>query len=347
MSARPAELAALAQFSAEVGANVDLVQGGGGNSSLEADGRLWIKASGMWLAQASEREIFMAVDLARLRANIAADEAEPTDGAYDATGGLRPSIETTLHALMSAPVVLHTHSVNAIAWATRRDGADALAPLLEGIDWLWVEYERPGLPLTRAVRQGLEMRPRARVLVLRNHGLVVSGDTVEETRRLNAEVERRLAIPPRAAPPTDLARLKFKVARDGWRLPGDPLVHAIASEAGALRIARLGPLYPDHVVFLDGALPVLERTDDLAGLVARHRRDWGRPPAYAALPGAGVLVAADISPGAEEMLRCLARVVLRIAPEWPIEALSPPAVAALVNWEAEHFRRALDKPRAD
>ena len=340
MSARPAALGDLARLSAELGGNVDLVQGGGGNSSVKADGALWIKASGTWLAEAETRDIFLPVDLARLAANIAADAEEPTRGTHDDGAGFRPSIETTLHALMRSAVVLHTHSVNAIAWACRADGAEAAGPRLAGLDWLWVPYARPGLPLTRAVRRELETRPDARVLVLRNHGLVIAADTVAEVRALNAEVERRLAIEPRPSPAGEIPSL------EGWRAPADPLVHAIATDPSALALARRGPLYPDHVVFLDGAAPIVEAGAEAGEAIDRHERAWGRRPAYLVFAGTGVAVADEITRGAEEMLRCLARVALRIAPEWSVAALGTEDVRALVEWEAEHFRRALDRPGA-
>ena len=115
MSTKLPELDALAAVSAVLGADPELVQGGGGNSSLKAGGKLWIKASGAWLARAETEEIFLALELDRLGRQIAAGLAEPTTGCFDAAAGRRPSIETTLHALMAAPVVLHSHAVNTIA----------------------------------------------------------------------------------------------------------------------------------------------------------------------------------------------------------------------------------------
>ena len=97
------------------------------------------------------------------------------------------------------------------------------------------------------------------------------------------------------------------------------------------------------MVFLDGAAPIVQ-AGETREVVEAHVRAWGRRPAYLILAGSGVLVADDISPGAEEMLRCLARVALRIAPDWPVETLGPEDIAALVDWEAEHFRRAVQHP---
>jgi rhamnose utilization protein RhaD (predicted bifunctional aldolase and dehydrogenase) len=142
-----------------------------------------------------------------------------------------------------------------------------------------------------------------------------------------------------------MAVLAALIDGGGWRLPADPLVHAIATDPVCLEIASRGPLYPDHVVFLDAALPRHEA--DLGQTLRRHRRASGRDPAYLALPGAGVVVAAGISPGAEEMLRCLARVLLRLAPDAPVVHLDAGEVGRLVDWEAEQYRRAIDDSAAE
>lgn len=47
---RSSEFEALLDLSARVGADPDLVQGAGGNTSIKEGGTLWIKASGLWLA---------------------------------------------------------------------------------------------------------------------------------------------------------------------------------------------------------------------------------------------------------------------------------------------------------
>jgi rhamnose utilization protein RhaD (predicted bifunctional aldolase and dehydrogenase) len=49
---QPGFLDDLRRMSARVGANILLVQGAGGNSSVKRDDVLWVKASGRWLSEA-------------------------------------------------------------------------------------------------------------------------------------------------------------------------------------------------------------------------------------------------------------------------------------------------------
>src|SRR3954452_4031015 len=93
----------LRRMSARVGANIQLVQGAGGNSSLKHDGVLWVKDSGAWLSEAQEKPMFVPVDLAGARAALAAgNETMPVAGGFGEVT-LRASIETSLHALMPHP----------------------------------------------------------------------------------------------------------------------------------------------------------------------------------------------------------------------------------------------------
>lgn len=59
----PQMLNELCRMSARVGRNILLVQGAGGNSSVKEDDVLWVKASGTWLADAEDKDIFVPVAL--------------------------------------------------------------------------------------------------------------------------------------------------------------------------------------------------------------------------------------------------------------------------------------------
>jgi rhamnose utilization protein RhaD (predicted bifunctional aldolase and dehydrogenase) len=169
-------------LSARLGADSLLVQAAGGNTSVKRDGVLWIKASGKFLRAATRENIFVPVDLAGVRAGIERDEADPTAGRVLGDTPLRPSIETTLHALLPQRVVLHLHSVNALASEVRVDGQAQVAQRLEGLPWAWVGYRRPGLPLTRVVRAAAGAA--ISVLALGNHGIVVGADDCDAAEAL-------------------------------------------------------------------------------------------------------------------------------------------------------------------
>src|SRR5262245_21525637 len=117
-----AEFEALKRLSARVGADPLLVQAAGGNTSIKDNGVLWIKASGTWLMNAESEDIFVPVRIAPLLEAVAdldpvAEQAETFTVTELNPSGLRPSIETTVHALMPQRVVVHVHCVETIAFA--------------------------------------------------------------------------------------------------------------------------------------------------------------------------------------------------------------------------------------
>ena len=63
-------IAGLRRLSARIGRDPLLVQASSGNTSVKADGVLWIKASGKWLAHATREESLVPLDLAEVRACV-------------------------------------------------------------------------------------------------------------------------------------------------------------------------------------------------------------------------------------------------------------------------------------
>lgn len=323
-------------MSAAVGSDTGLVQGAGGNSSLKHADILWMKASGKWLADARQPDMFVPVALGAARAS-AQSGGDNFSGHVLGGGKLRPSIETGLHALLPHRVVLHVHSVNVLCHAVVASGRAAIAERLAGLPWHWVPYARPGAPLTQAIEAVVDVTStEPLVLVLANHGLVVAADAVDKVERLLQAVEDALdRAPRRASPGADAARAEALAVRVGGRLPADAAVAHLALDPATLDVARLGALYPDHVVFL-GAVPAVKEAATCDAL------DWeqhGMP--YVIVPGVGVVVRRDITANAEAMLGCWSALAERLDPTEDIVALPEAAVLELLGWDAEKYRQAL------
>jgi rhamnose utilization protein RhaD (predicted bifunctional aldolase and dehydrogenase) len=122
-------------------------------------------------------------------------------------------------------------------------------------------------------------------------------------------------------------------------VPQDPAAHAVALDPKSLGIARLGSLYPDHVVFLGPGL--VEAS--VAGGRLRAPPEGRRAPLMIALPGLGVVLHHSASKNAHAMARCLADVAARIPEEAPIRALTSVEEQALMNWEAETYRQSIGR----
>lgn len=321
MPAQPDSFAAFRALSAKLGRDPLRVQGAGGNTSIKADGALWIKASGTELAEAEARDIFVAVDLAAARAEA---HEQAGDGAckacvLDSGTTLRPSIETTFHAALDAPVVAHTHSIATLTHAISPAGIAAARAKLSDLDAAFIPYAKPGLPLTREILS--RVTPRTRVIVLANHGLIICGEDVAATEALMDEVEQRLhmeAAPVETRAAATDAPEGYAWAEESW----------IAQDERAAARALAGSYYPDHVVFLGPALP--------------EAHDAGAPPAILC-KGEGVALRAGATQSQRAMLRCLSDVLARLPAEWAPTPIGPEAEAELLNWDAEKYRQALAK----
>lgn len=347
MTTTIADLPALKALSARLGADPHRTQGAGGNTSLKADGLLHIKASGTWLAHALEREIFVPVRMAPLMQAFETDPAAAERAAAfvpedSRANGLRPSIETTVHAVIPHDVVLHIHCVETIALAIRTDAAARVAErlgALPDVSVAMVPYRRPGVPLAHAIVDAREAADD--VLVLGNHGLVVSGDSVTEAARRLEAVCTALAQPARQAPEPDLARLARLADGSPYRLPADRESHAVATDPVSLAHATKGSLYPDHVIFLGRGVTLLPDDETPASLAAA-REAAGEPPALLlVVPGAGVLIHRSAIPGADGMARCLADVLARVPADAPLRVLTADEEHELTDWDAEKYRQQL------
>lgn len=305
-------------LSARLGQDPLQVQGPGGNTSIKDGGVMWIKASGTELANAETQDIFVAVDR-----NAAVDEAHGAgDGSCKATvldpeQTLRPSIETTFHAVLDWPVVVHTHSVATIVHAISPEGRTAAADLLAGLPAVSVPYRKPGLPLTQEILRHL--KSDSQVIVLENHGLICCGRSVQETSDIIEEVESRLRLPAR-----DLAGEVASKAPEGFDWATG--VTGLATDPRCFKLASAGSYYPDHVVFLGPTLPVGDADPD-------------RPARL--IEGTGVLVRSDATSSQRAMLQCLADVLARLLDDWRAEPIGAAAEAELLNWDAEKYRQAL------
>ena len=334
----PKDLADLKACSERLGTNRFLVQAAGGNTSVKDGEVMWIKASGTLLAHARDREIFVAVDLAALNADIAADAPEadaPQHYLFDKSL-LRPSIETSLHAVFRQRVVLHVHCVNTIAVAIRQDARQVFEDRLAAFNWAQVPYAKPGAALARSVGQVLATETD--VIVLGNHGLLVAADTVAAAERLVLAVNRALEVevaPTLAVDAEALAR----VAGDAYRaVDSDDPLHQLALTADKVGLATAGSLYPDHVIFCGVGAHCLKPDEDADGYCARI----GWQPAFLIVPGAGVIMRRDASHAAIELTRCLADVMRRVPPDAALNYLTEHENGELLNWDAETYRQRLN-----
>ena len=334
--------ARLRAVSARLGREPLQVQGPGGNTSLKENGAMLVKASGTWLADAETKDIMVPVDIARLHNALSSgDPAADNGAAFVPEGedslGLRPSIETSVHAIFDWPVVIHTHCVATIATAVRVDAAKVVAERLAEFDATFVPYTKPGLHLAQAIAK--TVTPQTRVLVLGNHGLVVGANTAEEAEALLLAVSKRLT-PDLSPIPTATENIADRLAGSGWRAVAHPATTAIALDPDLLCRIEGASFYPDHVIFLGPGVLIAGKDESIAEAAERAEKEPARK--LIVLPGRGAALPEDASPAMEALAHCLGDVAVRLDRKAEIVRLMPHQEAELMNWDAEKYRQALD-----
>lgn len=173
-----------------VGADPALVTRGGGNVSLKVAGTdfrgiqkkvLLIKGSGIDMGTAQAND-FPAVNLEDLLPLFERSEMSDEDLTNYLVRCLmepdapRPSIETLLHAFLQQASVVHTHA-DAILSLSNTQRPDQIIKDVFGTGIAIVPYLRPGFLLSKEVAKMVLTNPKAKGVVLLNHGLVTWGLT--------------------------------------------------------------------------------------------------------------------------------------------------------------------------
>ena len=179
----------------------DYVILGEGNTSADlGDGTFWVKASGAQLAYAG-RESFVRVRSQTVLAALGQDSLSDRQVSQllrraSVEGDRNPSIETFLHALClqleDVNFVGHTHPTSAVALLSSQRChelfAGSLFPdqiVLLGQAYVLVPYSDPGMPLARAVHEGIqefvEREGQApKLILMENHGALALGSTATQ-----------------------------------------------------------------------------------------------------------------------------------------------------------------------
>lgn len=177
-----------------IGADRSVCNWGGGNTSMkttEIDFRgnevdvMWVKGSGSDLATMGannftglrlddvlplkEREAMTDEEMVVYLGHCLIDPRHP-----------RPSIETLLHAFLPFKHVDHTHPDAIISLCCAENGRE-LAEELFGDRFVWVPYIRPGFALSKMIAEQVDANPKAELVLMEKHGLVVWGETAKES----------------------------------------------------------------------------------------------------------------------------------------------------------------------
>ncbi len=351
---------------------------GGGNTSFKNADKIWIKASGTSLATIDEagfvslsREKLKLISKKQYSEDPLLRESEVKNDLHDAIVSpktLRPSVETSLHELISYRYVVHTHPTKVNGVMCSQDAEKATKNMF-GNRALFVPYTDPGYILFKKVAEGIDKFSgtfgyEPKIIFLENHGVFVGADTTDEIQSIYREImeiiEKQLAQP--------LPDYKRKVLQSGLLdqveslHPGFEGFKAVGLKSDLIdlfvtdRIAfenACKSFTPDDIVYCKAHylyIPSQESESENPGIakekIAAYFSKYGYLPKVIALQNKGVL-------GIEENLKSALNVldvyenIVKISfytenfggPKF----LNDEQIAFIDNWEVENYRRKIAK----
>ena len=292
------ELNIISELSRFYGANEDYVLPGGGNTSFKDDKFLWIKPSGVSLAD-MQPELFVKLDRAIVRQSLVLTSIED---AYEkeqrvaalltyaalSPAGAQPSVESPIHELMPYKFVVHTHPTLVNAMTCGKNGKAICAKLFP--EALWLDYRSAGLGVAEEFKKAADTFEKApHVAFMGNHGVFVAADTAGEIRELYENIMATLSdfvaaqgIPLKVeSAPCDMEAV-FEYAPVLRGLLGKV---ATVTAGGAFKVPE-GGLTPHHVMY-SGTTPLVSEAPDAAAVEA-YKAAAGFMPQVVEIPGKAV-----------------------------------------------------------
>ncbi|WP_071466504.1 class II aldolase/adducin family protein [Polynucleobacter asymbioticus] len=325
-------------YCAQIGSDPLLVQGAGGNASWKDGNTLWVKASGTWLVDAVEKDIFVPVDLKALNEAISKDDflSSPL-----VMGGSthKPSIETILHGLMPHKYVIHLHHVEALAHLVRMNACDKLIGLVNRFSSsIFIDYFKPGADLARAIFNELQLHPECNLIFLKNHGVVIGGESIEALDNLLRMLSQTLKNNVLSHDEDRVLDQPQYLVRNQYKRAIDPEIHQLATNPDLFsRLKDDWALYPDHVVFLGHSPFVFDHMPSESEVKDMQ----AYKPIFIFIKDVGVFESNDTTVAQRVQLRCYYDVMIRQSSTEKLSSLSEDDILSLLNWDAEKHRQAV------
>lgn len=338
-------LKGLIKISKFAGMREDLVQAGGGNSSVKIDEKtMLVKSSGFQLSDLTSETGYSAVDYSMIVkafnecSNL--DDLTENDGKEvlkDALlGGGRPSIETFLHAITKT-FTLHTHPIVVNVLTARKDSEIVLAKLFP--DSIFVPYATPGIDLAKTYFKALKgcNETPIQIIFLQNHGLVVSAATASKVVEITESVVRKIEFYLNL---TD-AMTPYHRVTELWSLFEDKIVWRVTDENVLSYYRKVGvwnhTFCPDCIVFLGKKM---WKPTELSKESLEDFRSQYSEPVIIDWQGSLYIVASSVRKAFEiQSVLSFSAQVKEQVPEEIFNNLPNQEQNFLLHWDAEKYRQ--------
>jgi len=317
-------------FCEKVGNNRFLTQAAGGNVSLKVGNSIYVKASGTWLAHANKQNIFAKLDYELIKSRIENRILSIPEAAIEDKSS-KPSIETLMHVIMPKSIVVHLHAITPLAILVRKDADRILKEIFrDRKDFAFIEYIRPGEDLARAFIN-LEDINNIRIIFLKNHGIVINADSLEEIESLLNEVTTSISHFLSSRTKTSLVLKRYEIS--GYQqMDMLGLEHFFTVKENFFKIQKKWALTPDQLVFL-GNTPFFVNS-----IIDAKKTINAASPKFIFVYEHGLFFKSDINQTEHAQLVCFMDILSMQDELDNLETLCDAQINELIEMESEKYR---------
>ena len=326
-----------AEFCATVGKNSSLSQGAGGNYSWKAEESFFIKASGMWLSDAKTKNIFVRVDKNRYLNDLRENNFD-VDLMNYSQNGLKPSIETSMHALLPQKYVIHLHPVKVLAVLIQSNWKSIIQEKLKNtsITFNLIDYHKPGKELAEAINIARLQNPTANVYFLKNHGIIVADNEFESFKNLLSKTLTLFSDGAPAILDGYSSELQMSDTPNYLNFKHPVISKLISKNIFQKTLEKNWRLYPDHLVFM-GVHPIfISKFNPLDS----EKKDF---PVIFFDVSNGCYIHENHTKAQLAQLKCYFDVLFNMNDYSSIDSLTESDSFDLLSWDAEKYRLLLQK----
>jgi rhamnose utilization protein RhaD (predicted bifunctional aldolase and dehydrogenase) len=362
----------LTEMSRFYGGDPEYILAGGGNSSWKDGDDLYVKCSGVSMAEASAGS-FVKMDRKALA--IILEKRYPETGAERENAvladimaarrsgeeGKRPSVETLLHAIMPFAFIMHLHPALVNGLTCSRQGETAMREIF-GEEPVWIPSANPGYTLSKLVRIAMDAyfekcHKSTSVIFLQNHGVFVGADDISGIKEQYGGIMEKISAKIKRKPDftgltvTTAANATGKISKIAGTLSelsgsaafmGGGEIASLVKDRSSFALVS-SAFTPDHIVY-SGSDPLFTEAEDETGIRnawKNHVQKTGREPKITAVQNLGVFGAA-----ATEKAAGMALLLFKNTVKTAVYAesfggplfMTVDKINFINNWEAERYR---------
>ena len=171
------ELIKFKKLSKYSGERFDLVQAGGGNVSFKMSNWMFIKSSGINMANINETSGYVIINNKKLMNDISMENIKELV-LYNVIGSQRGSIETFMHSILKK-YTLHLHPIQVNRILVTKDAKNIINELFP--ESLVIDYLTPGIKICNEIKKKYDNQ---NIIFLINHGIIITSDCYEEVYKI-------------------------------------------------------------------------------------------------------------------------------------------------------------------